>query len=851
MYNKKRTFITLLGIIIAVSALTGVSHLGESGRSFLKRNETYKMGNWELRFRDVPVDKQEVITKDKSIKMATFSKDLGYALLEDGKNKDKPYVYVKALDSLSFENQGIHLLSGRLPENSNEVVIPSNVKTNGGAEWNINDQISLSLGNRQTVDYDPPEYDLNQNQGFLKENEKLVPSTTKEYTVVGIVERWGQEEYQAPGYTIFTYLDDKELRATKTIDISTVTTGYTYMIEEYYTRLAKAAGMKNMADELDAQAQPWYNIDVNGGVLSYSEPLYLIGDSFFAGSEYMGYNITRMQIFLYIILMISGISFIYNTFSISLAERSRDLGILSSVGATKRQERNCVLWEGFLLGVVGIPLGLLLGSIGIGITINLINPMLMNIRNVSQPFYLVISWQSIVISVVLMAVTILISACLPAIRAGKITPIEAIRMNRDIQIKSKDIRVNFFVKKLGFKTVLALKNITRHKRRYRITVLSIAVSMILFLGVASYSAYSLTSDSLSTVKYNYDASIRNLNREECDFIYPEVVKLQGITQSAITHTSTQSLDKDFLVEHRSDEFVKQYPVSSSIYENDMQVEVRSYDKKFLEEYANQLGIDVKTLYDTKNPQAILVNYMVYNSGNETKSMAPFKTKKGDPLLISGKNLTIGAVTNQLPFGYSSKDVSIYVIVSDPVLDSMTGFMDSRIFVKTDDLPNINSTLKSLEWNYIDNNIVVDNPRNDIESAIQSYQVRNILNYGYIFLIACICLANIVNIITNNLSLRRKEAAVLKSIGMTDEELRKMLLIESGFYGIYALLFALPLSLCLNIFIRGYYFREIYNLIIPWGPMFIAIGTVFIIICTTFYYSVSKLADTNIAAELRE
>jgi len=211
-----------------------------------------------------------------------------------------------------------------------------------------------------------------------------------------------------------------------------------------------------------------------------------------------------------LIIIIASVSLIYNTFAISVSERIRQLGILASVGATKKQKKMNVYFEGFLIGMIGIPIGILTGIAGIGITLKALAPVMDSFTSLSTgSLKLVVTLLSIIISVLLAAVTILISAWVPARRASKITPIDAIRQSKEVKLNAKKVKTSKLVRLIfGFEGEIALKNLKRSRRKYRVTVFSLIVSLVLFLTVSYYAELGRAASNLMVDGYNFDISVK-------------------------------------------------------------------------------------------------------------------------------------------------------------------------------------------------------------------------------------------------------------------------------------------------------------------------------------------------------
>ena len=210
------------------------------------------------------------------------------------------------------------------------------------------------------------------------------------------------------------------------------------------------------------------------------------------------------------IIMVASISLIYNAFSISISERTKQFGLLKSIGATKKQIRKSVLFEAFVLCIIGIPLGVGCGLLGIGITLHFVGKLMADTGLITMSvgtiqLELVISWWSILTAVIIAVATEIISAMLPARRAVKIPAIEALRESNEVKLKRKNIQSSKLVYKiLGFEGMLANKNFKRNRRKHRLTVASLALSIILFLSASCFSNYLMGSNHYLDDNNSYD-----------------------------------------------------------------------------------------------------------------------------------------------------------------------------------------------------------------------------------------------------------------------------------------------------------------------------------------------------------
>ena len=211
--NKKRTIVTIIGIMLSVSLITAVATMYNSAIKSLINFEIREKGDFHVAYYNVPQEEIDTFKNNRSIDTLNLVENIGYAKI-DSKNEYKPYAYIKAFTKSSLNNLSIKLVEGRLPENSNEILIPTHLKTNGRITLNVGDVITLDVGTR----VDNEGYELNQiNPLYTNDDgtasEKIVNTTSKTYKVVGIIERPATniEGYTAPGYTFITYYDENNL----------------------------------------------------------------------------------------------------------------------------------------------------------------------------------------------------------------------------------------------------------------------------------------------------------------------------------------------------------------------------------------------------------------------------------------------------------------------------------------------------------------------------------------------------------------------------------------------------------------------------------------------------------------
>ncbi|MEG6615011.1 FtsX-like permease family protein [Peptococcaceae bacterium 1198_IL3148] len=416
--NKRRTLVTIIGVIISVAMVTAVTTLGVSFMELFQRQVIATEGEWHVLYKDVNKDQLEAIKNDEATKTLVVSKDRGYALLEGGQNDYKPYLFIKEYNPQGFKQFPIELSKGRLPQVANEVVLSEEITDNAKVEYQIGDSIQLNIGQRLIAEGEASGKVLTQYEPLQtmdgEKNETIKTDQTENYTVVGIIKRPTWEPAWAPGYTVIGYIDESMVSTNNTVNATVVLNKINRSLYVHAEELAQQNNIKK--------------VDFNNSLLRY----YGVTDNDNLHSTLYSLSATIMAV-----IVIGSVSLIYNAFAISVSERSRHLGMLASVGATKRQKRNSVFFEGAIIGLISIPLGIISGLLGIGITFWCINPMIQGIFSATEKLTVSVTPASILVACTVSILTIFISTYLPAKKASKISAIDAIRQTTDVKLSYK------------------------------------------------------------------------------------------------------------------------------------------------------------------------------------------------------------------------------------------------------------------------------------------------------------------------------------------------------------------------------------------------------------------------------
>ena len=833
--NKKRTIVTIIGIILSTALMVGIGLLFSSFQDLMIRDTIGYSGKYEANYSDVDLDKLNNI-KDKGFTYF-YEKPIGFSKIESS-NEYKPYMYITSVNKEYFNE--LKLVDGSFPKNENEVVISNHVITNGGLNYKVGDIVTFTYGSRNI------DGDITLANSELVDGEFLTNEGTHTYKIVGIVDRSNFESYSASGYTAFT------------VDVNSDKGNV-----NLYVMFNKNKKIIKQSEELAKELN--YNGDINYN----STLLALYGESTYGNvMSSMG----GMMIIMLSLVSIGCIIVIYNSFAISVMERKKEFGLLSSIGATKRQLSHTVFFEAVVVGVIGIILGILGAYIGIGCVILIINNLISDM--LEYKLHLVTNPLFIVIPVIFMIVVIGVSAFIPSRRASKVSPIEAIRQNDDIKINKKKIRTSKLALKLfGIEGEIALKNIKRNKKKYRVTIVSLFISIVLFISFSSYMNYTLNTASsvMGEVPYDYQISYfgddPNNDKEALDKIN-EIVKSSDVKEYVSYSVSNLSIIGNYTY---SDEYLDFY--KSAYGENGIKalnnlkyqsIYILVLDDNSYNKYKKLIGLDKDSVIllnkfkgvSYGNNKRVNYNIPVINNGNINIKICNFDDDEEnvDTTKYCNKNIDNIFVTNKSfdlieEFSYMD-DFKLIVNkkLYDSISDSSTHYTQFNII--SDNTNNIDKLTKDLD-KY--SNVNYTNIKEAMKQTNNLILVVKILMYGFISLVTLIGVTSVFNTISTSMALRKREFAVLRSIGLTNRGFNKILFFESLFFGMKSLIFAIPVSIGITVLIH-YALADmvsISTIIIPWKYIIISIVSVFVIVLLTMMYSTSKIKKHNIIEQIRE
>lgn len=822
--NKKRTVVTIIGIIISVAMITATCVSVTSLIHVFAQSEAYTGGNWHMELQNADTGQIEKLEQNEDLQYVGVCKTLelgsqAAVRVDSGKKASVSVGDILAGNRDYFSAMFTASYQGKLPANENEIVVTREFLDKNGLSWQIGDTVQVELGRRVVKDTTGA---LQQITGSYAVGEAFESGGPASYTLVGIAEK---SNFPSGSAVLFRGLSQAEQSGgdvyltAKTLDKNTVDV------------------LKNALTK--AGIAPDYTLHVE--LFRYN---YVILENDATMATLLSFSSVIMAI-----IIIASVMLIYNAFGISVSERSRYLGMLASVGATKAQKRRSVYFEGAVLGAFGIPLGFLAGIGGMAVTFRVLDPVFaksgLNYENTS--FTLSFPWWIIPVIALLSIITIAISAYIPARRASRTTPIDALRQNTDVRVKARKLRSPIFIRKIfGYEGELAYKNMKRNGRKSRIITSSLALSIVLFLSV--YSFCDMFSEATRLSAQNPYQVYAYVDLQDTDRFREEVSELGNFDKMySVNATYGMGLTT------AKDNFVNGYDRMFSSEEGGFPLYLCYVDDNDFNAMCEENGINPKPFY--KGNSMVVMNCMEHTSSaakifSDSVIGTTFSSTKdaNDPLT----GYTVGALVPYRDTSYVyNLAAPVYVMAFAPVSAAnlagvyMIGFETTQHEAFSEDVQDILEN-----GNYADSGVM--DMVSSIEMMNSTTLIMQVFLYGFITLMALISVANIFNTVSTSIDLRRKEFAMLKSVGVTPKGFNRMLRFESLFYGLKALVFGLPLGLLCSYFMQQILVAGSFDIAFypDWRVYLGVTLAVFFIVGMSMWYATSKVKKDTIVETLK-
>nr|WP_246565826.1 ABC transporter permease [Tissierella carlieri] len=858
--QRNRTLLTILGIILSVALVSAIGTIIVSARGALITEAIRENGSYHAKFAEMDKDNINKMTNHVGVSEVGVGKLEGAAIVKETTEEEKeeyrwdiPYRYIEieGLEEEAIEMLPFNLKEGRIPKAPDEIAIEYWMASYFDKEVKLGDKIKLTMGNR-IIGNDEETQD-----GQIVRKETFEKTGEKEYTVVGFI----KPQYIWKGNLV-----------TKGI------TGLDSRVEEgNYNAYIKIPNIKDAYEKITSIAKDLgkteEDFEYNYRVLRlYAESM----------SQTFDRSMVVLLIFVVGLIIVSTIAVIYNAFNISVLERIAQFGLLRSVGATPNQIRGIVLKEALILSIIGIPIGLFSGVFAMRVVLYIISLLKSDIY-LFKDMKITISGAVFLISTITGLVTVFLSAIGPARRAGKVSALEAVRNTGSFKKeKFKKIQNSILVRRiLGVEGEIAYKNLRRNRKRFIITVFSMVISISLFITFSSFSDFMFKMGIVES-KDMGDFSIYGDIDDKSEEIYTELRNIKDIKRVyKVKFNNGEALIEESRISKKMIEmapFLFEKKRDNLIRINNVQVSTIG-DENFetLKGLLKEGTLDVNRL-NKENGVLIINSTYAYNQKTDRNSlMEGYKLKVGDKIPYTSydlnkervepvyKELTVVGVLEK---GILDKEYnpngSINIITTESVLENLLktddeDFDDAEVgryrtnmyieMAENGSIESVKAYLDDLEeatpgLHYID--YAESAKENRVASIIVS-----IFLYGFVAIITLISSINIINTISTNIILRTKEIAMIKAVGMTQSGIKRMVALESLFYGIYAAIFGGVIGtglsyILFNILMK---IRE-FQWIIPWKNITIACVGATIIALLSGAYPLKRINDKIIVESMK-
>lgn len=814
---KKRTVLTVLGIIMSVALISSIGLFFSSMQISQVEEAKNNYGAFHIMFTKTDESLISKVTNNPKVSRYGF-----ISMGEEIKVSDKLTIGEIAATDRALELLPYKAKEGKLPEQKNEIAVEKWVLSYIDKSAKIGDIINFK---------------------------------DKQYTLTGILENSMQNQMENKGVLLSKDNNLDRDNAILTVEISEKT------------------NLKTAIDELKALA-PSDTVVENTLLLS------MLGAGDFE-------SMLPLYITLGIIIgivVIATIAVIYNSFQISVVERIKQFGLLRAVGTTPKQIRKIVLREATLLAAIGVPLGLLLGIMAmysITFAFKLIGGDTVFIVNTY------ISPMVIIISALVGIVSIYLSALIPAFFAGRISPLVAISSRNSITKEKIKRRRSMLTQKLfGFEGALASKNIKRSKKRYRITVFSIVISVVLFITFKSFMDMSMdiSTNPNESKKVHFSVVRDNQATEENMKIEDRIVEnIKALDTVDRVYKVYENFDLAAIISNAKkikevEEIPMVYlqPAEKADMESRVMTSLAAYDEKALEASRNYLtsgSIYIEKL-NSENGVIVINKSRIFNSKTDRTYYGPVALLKvGDEIILDNTQLPsegettkvsanivskvkVTAILEDDPFNFRGAQNGLKLLTTKEVAAKLTGESELRPI-------NLNIVLKDAKTEEASKqaieNVIAQNPALSLINNIDqnrkdktSKLMIQILIYGFVIVVSLIGSVNIVNTLTTNIILRKREFAALKSIGLTQKGLKKMITLEGLLYGTAGVVYGSIIGSLISYAIyKGLDNVREFPWTAPWNAIAIAAISALIIGYLSVLAPLRRIKNDNLIEAIRE
>ncbi|WP_342480928.1 ABC transporter permease [Paenibacillus sp. FSL L8-0340] len=813
--NKRSTMFIFTAILIAATLLCASGFLLYS--QWLNEVDTTvkDRGNWHARLgQPVPAEQLKYIQLHPQVDEVYLESQHKSLQLEGTK---RPYLNLVQLSVDAWENSPRtgRLLEGRIPKKKGEIIV-SKLFFAENPQYQIGDSLQLPIGQRmldgrQVADYAP-----------RLQGEIFQPAGEQAFIITGTINESSVSSY--PCYSAYGFADMQTASPKELFNVSVRLRN----ISDAYETAPQLAG--NIGQKPNAAGS--YAITYNTPLLA----LYgLKGPGVHGGIALTsGYALSALLTMGLVMLLFTIL--IYNAFTATTASQIRQLGILKSVGATPKQIRRIVLYEALGLACIAIPLGLLLGYAGMAVIIKAIDALLADSAN--NHLRIEFSWPIVGIAGAASFATVLLSAWTPARKLARLLPIEAIRNVPATRKAGKTREYRWLHNRLSAEGGLAFSAFAANKKAYRTTIISLTLFITLIVGFQSFAVIWIADQKLALAQkqYTFELSMTTVAQPD-PAMMKQLSGLSGVQQQVVYRGAEHSLKWDKQRIHPAfaaaggfqDSY---YPGNSggsfptNLLQEDGQprifLELKGLDSASFAAYCARIGVDAALFADQTQSKAIVVNR---TSGNIPSFIEKYNIPEteylqlaaGDSMIVEEDHfpdqprtggqykLTIGAVTGQYPaLDQHHYPLDLVVIVPMDTYESivqklsMERALDYQSITFKMNIPReqlavarqqageiLNQYLPPEDWSIT----TLLSREESNRDAIRSIEL---LVGGFAILLGCIGITGAFSTVSGNLSARRREFAVLRSMGLSPRGMKRMLRLEGLYFGLLPSLLSIPI-----------------------------------------------------------
>lgn len=761
--QKRRTFLTVFGIALAIALVCGTGVLANSFRMMMVETAIMTNGNWHYDVKDIS-DRalaDTLVANRAFADGAVYSNDV-FASFEGAYNEAEPELYLQlfqgASDYVDMTNLKTSLVAGRLPETPDELAMSTNARRSFKETPSLGDTLTLPVGQLEVTDSsDPSGYQFTQ-------------TGTRTFTVVGFYD--GNYADYGLAYHSYTLPDDGQ--------------------HSWIARV-KLHGTLDYDATLD-------NAIIQAGIdpsqLSIvSNTSLLLYDAQGLDSASQSALITTCGLLMLIILVMMGLV-VRNTFAISVDEKLQQYGTLRCLGANRRMIRAMVRSEALLMWLMAVP-------IGVGGALAAMQILFMVIHSLGSDALkmLKLCWAvwPFALSLGVSLVCVLIAASSPARICAKVSPVGALRGEGTLRNAVKSVHGGGILRHaFGLPGLMSARNMHRNPRKYRATLLSVAGSIALFMLMSGFASGMRDSMHLYSGMDGMDVYINTPQADNVEQIGDTLSQLDDVDKLAGYSTYHGA------VEIPADKLNAEYEQLSRQYGLDDGTVVVYGINRDEYEALNFEGRAPSYEEFCQPGTAVLCQQLVISSsrtGIKVIAMSDFASGDALDIMLGGSEQTINiaGTLRAMPW-YTQVSGTLVMFMAEQNMTLPYDIYNYALLAKPNMQQQLSDEVGELEYTADFVNWSISYIYEMMSENRAVMQMMDIFLYGFTTVIILICSMNLLNTIKTNISSRRREMSMLRAIGMSKRQMVKMLALECIWYAVLGtalgLVIGVPLELML-------------------------------------------------------